>query len=83
MVLNRISLERVLAVDEVGDLAHPLPIFYVEPLPSGRLLDAEDEFHYLTSAGYGLHKPEYDADPEKRIPCFKDFKLEAGDEPHT
>ncbi|WP_177183287.1 restriction endonuclease [Deinococcus reticulitermitis] len=83
VVLNRISLERVLAVDEVGDLAHPLPIFYVEPLPSGRLLDAEDEFHYLTSANYGLHKPEYDADPEKRIPYFKEFKLEAGDEQHT
>ena len=34
--MNRISLERVLAVDEVGDLAHPLPIFYggLEPLSS-------------------------------------------------
>jgi len=31
VTLSRIPLERILAVDEEGDQAHPMPIFYIDP----------------------------------------------------
>ena len=76
VVVTRVALDRVLGIDEEGDLFHPLPTLYVEPLPSGQLLDAEDQSEFLvTHEGTDRHK-EYEALPAKRISFFKDFTLE-------
>lgn len=72
VVMHGIRLDRILAVDEEGDLVHPLPILYVDPLPSGRLFDADEAVQFLTLAGFGMHKSEFEAAPEKRIAHFKD-----------
>jgi len=76
VTVNIIPLERILAVDEEGDQAHPMPIFYIEPSASGRLIDDSDNrCHLEQRSQYGPRK-EHQAVSEHRVPFFKDPSIE-------
>ncbi len=72
VTLSRIPLERILAVDEEGDQAHPMPIFYIEPLASGRLFDDSERLSQLEYRPRFALKEYHDADPALRISFFND-----------
>ena len=75
VVITVIPLDRVLGIDEEGDLGHPLPTFYVNPSPAGMILDPIEERYYLEQDSlYGSRK-EYFAVAEKRIHFFKKFRF--------
>jgi len=66
-----IPLERILAVDEEGDHVHPMPIFYIEPLASGRLIDDSDNRRHLEQRSQYGRRQEHQAASEHRISFFE------------
>lgn len=81
VIVARVPLERVIGVDEEGDLFHPLPTLFLDALPSGHLYDPKEEMAFLVVHEHRHDHTEYEALLEKRVPFFKDFKLEEGDAP--
>lgn len=76
VVLTVIPLDRVLGVDEDGDIGHPLPTLYLSASPAGMILDPNEERYYLElHSPYGTRR-EYGAKTEKRTHFFKKFRFE-------
>ncbi|MBZ9715655.1 hypothetical protein [Deinococcus multiflagellatus] len=75
-----VHLRDLVALAERGDAIHHLPILYIEPAAPGELT-ARGDIQFLETPTGRLDLRRIRADPEKRIPFFKDFQLEEGDTP--
>ena len=73
----------MIGIDEEDDLFHPLPILYLDPLPSGQLVEHSKTFEYLVAGMSSHDRRTFDADPAKRLSFFKDFQIEAKTDPTT